>query len=322
MNEEKNTVSALLDSGLEESLTETARTEWNATLRNDPEALAEYCRQMRIHALLKWKHGCALEPDPAAVEKPRVIVLPRWRWLGAAAAALVMAVGALVFFSPQSADAAASALERMIAVAARGGDRSYQLKLLAGEASFQLINGQRASCEGALMHLGRGGQFVYECGLSDGSRRITGSDGRTSWDILGSAPVHLSNDAARFRHHLPGQQVDFTYLDPGAQLALLREGYDMTLIPGNDNLKKLKAVKRSREFRGPREALINYEDKTATIRSIELYGLPQARGGPSALRLTLISQTPFPAGYFEHTAHHELGRRVEMEPDAPPPPRR
>jgi hypothetical protein len=284
-------------------------------LQHDPEALAAWCRQMRLHALLTWKHGRTQALSPPPVMPARMPSSTRWRWLGAAAALILLAAGSILLFRPPSANAAAAALERMIAVTARSGDRTYRLNVLEGGSSFQLLNHQTASCEGALLHLGSGSQFVYECDLSDGSRRITGSDGLTSWDILGPAPVHLSTDPTRFRHHLPGQQEDFSYLDPGAQLALLREGYDIVLVPGTvSGRQQLKAVKRSRAYRGPREAIITFEENSGTIQTIDLHGLPLARGGPTALRLTLTSQDTFPSGFFQHTAHHEPGRPIEMEP--------
>lgn len=317
MNEQ---IQALLDG----TISEKDREALNELLRADAEARAEFAQQMKLHALLSWRAGAATVEAPVGAHLappdstpgagiPRHKVFPqRWTWIGAAAAVAVIA-GLLALFLPQPTDAAVAALNRMIAVTARAGGRTYRLQVLVGESEFHLSNGQRASCEGALLHLGRGGQFVYECGLSNGSRRISGSDGRTSWDILGSAPVHLSQDPTRFRHHLPGERQGFTYLDPGAQLALIRDGYDITLTPGGAGMESLRAVKRSREFRGPREAVVTFEEKSGTIRSIDLFGLPQARGGPSALRLILTGEPEFPDGFFQHGHHHEKGRRVEND---------
>lgn len=317
MSQTTKLVSSLLDADPAEPRAEASRVAWNASLRGDPEALADYCRQLRIHALLKWKFGCisSSEREGLKVSRLRPSPLRRWRWLGMAAAAVVVATS-LILLAPRPADAAMAALNRMISVAAGGGDRSYRLAVLDGEKTQRLLDQRTVAFEGALLHLGRGGRFVIQCDLSDGTRRISGSDGATSWDIMGSGPVHLSNDPTRFRHHLPGERENFTFLDPGSQLSLLREGYDISFASESaSGQKTLRAVKRSKEIRGPREARISFDAKTSIILSIELMGLPLARGGPSALRLTLISESTFPEGFFRHTHHHESGRSVEMEPN-------
>jgi hypothetical protein len=323
MNTEHPTLEALMKQTLEGTLTEAQRSQLQDFLRADPQALESYCQQMRIHALLAWRSG-----NPAKVEMTepaKVIAMPTKNrkiisWLGAAAAMVALITAGLLFFSPKSAEAASVALERMISVAARGGDRTFQLKVLAGENSMRLINNQSASYDGALLHVGRGGHFVYECDLSDGTRRISGSDGVTSWDIIGPAPVHLSNDPSRFSHHLPGQQENFTFLDPYAQLAMLRDGYDVSYVDeSNPAFRTIKAVRRGKEFRGPKEARIAFNEKTKAIHSIDLIGLPRQRGGPSALRLTLIAERTFPPGFFTHELHHESGRRIELEPASRPP---
>ena len=322
MNSEQPTFEALMQQALEGSLTESQRDQLQNFLRSDPQALENYCQQMRIHALLAWRSGNAAKIELA--EPANVIAMPTKkrkiiRWLGTVAAMVALITAGLLFLSPKSAEAASAALERMISVAARGGDRTFQLKVLSGEKSVRLINNQSASFDGALLHVGRGGQFVYECNLSDGTRRISGSDGVTSWDIIGRSPVHLSNDPSRFSHHLPGQQGNFTFLDPYAQLALLRDGYDISYVDNaNPAFRTIKAVRRGREFRGPREARIAFDAKTNVIHSIDLIGLPQGRGGPSALRLTLVAEKTFPNGYFTHESHHEPGRRIEMEPASRP----
>lgn len=322
MNSEQPAFPDLMQQALEGTLTEAQREQLQEILRSDPQALESYCQQMRIHALLAWRSGNAAKV--VMTEPAKVIVMPSKnrkivRWLGTAAAMVALITAGLLFFSPKSAEAASAALDRMISVAARGGDRTFQLKVLAGEKSMRLINNQRASYDGALLHVGRGGHFVYECDLSDGTRRISGSDGVTSWDIIGSSPVHLSNDPSRFSHHLPGQQENFTFLDPYAQLAMLRDGYDISYVDdSNPAFRTIKAVRRGREYRGPKEARIVFDEKTNVIHSIDLIGLPRERGGPSALRLSLITETTFPPGFFSHESHHETGRRVEMEPDTRP----
>ncbi len=322
MNQDAQEFAELMQSALDGSLTDEQRPQLQHFLRTDSEAMHSYCQQMRIHALLTWRSGTAA--NAAMVEPINLVAMPTKkrrliRWMGTVAAMMALATAGLLLFSPKPAEAASAVLTRMIAVASRGSDRTFQLKVLAGEPFVRLINNQSASFEGAMLHVGRGGQFVYECDLSDRSRRISGSDGVTSWDIIGRSPVHLSNDPTRFSHHLPGQQENFTFLDPYAQLAMLRDGYDISYADdSNPAIRTIKAVRRGREYRGPREARIVFDGKTNVIHSIDLIGLPQERGGPSALRLTLVAEKSFPPGFFSHDAHHESGRRIEMEPASRP----
>ena len=49
---------------------------------------------------------------------------------------------------------------------------------------------------------------------------------------------------------------------------------------------------------------------TGTGVKMELHGLPEEKGGPRAVSLTLSSESPLPADFFAHQALHEPEREV------------
>jgi hypothetical protein len=295
MSEPLPELEALIDGALDGDAAAAARL--RERLHHDPAALAEYAAQMRLHALLTWKHGRA----STAPVRPAMAAR---RWMGIAAAVAAV-IGLFVVMTPRSAPAAAAAaLDRMLAVARRGGDRTYVFSVLAGSRGIPVKGGVVSFVDGARLHLGAGSEFVYDSPLSNGSRRLTGSDGRSSWEQWGDAAPRVSSDPGYFRHHIPGEREHFTLLDPAAGLALLRDGYEVTLDDSGGSIQRLKAVKRRREFRGPREARVAFEKDSGTIVEMEFEGLPQARGGPSAVRLTLESREAHPSGFFSPDHHH------------------
>lgn len=295
MSEPIPELEALIDGGGDGDATAASRL--RERLRDDPAAIAEYAAQMRMHALLTWKHG------GASVKPVRPAVAAR-RWMGIAAAAAAI-IGLFAVMMPRSAPAAAAAaLDRMLAVARRGGDRTYVFSVLAGSRGIAVKGGLVSFVDGARLHLGAGGEFLYDSPVSDGTRRLTGSDGRSSWEQWGDAAARVSSDPAYFRHHIPGEREHFTLLDPAAGIALLRDGYEVTLDESGGSIQRLTAVKRRREFRGPREARVAFEKDSGTIVEMEFDGLPQARGGPSAVRLTLESRETHPPGFFSPEHQH------------------
>ena len=78
----------------------------------------------------------------------------------------------------------------------------------------------------------------------------------------------------------------------------------------DSGLRRLSASKKSRNVRGPRDVEIWFDPNSGTILKLELYGLPQARGGPRAIRLSLTDQLDLGADFFSHAAHHEDGREI------------
>ena len=113
MNSEHEMFEALMQHGMEGSLTDSQRGQLQEILRSDPRALETYCQQMRIHALLAWRSGKVANVE--MTEPAKVIAMPNKkrkviRWLGAAAAMVALITAGILFFSPKSAEAASVAL--------------------------------------------------------------------------------------------------------------------------------------------------------------------------------------------------------------------
>ncbi len=306
---------AAIQAAVEGDLSAEARSALNEALRSDPAALTAYCLQFRLHSLLAWRAGVATKcaPEPGA---GKMVLFPaRTRpshWSRWAAAAVLTLLGALILiWSPSRASAA---VDRVLQ-AMRQGDRTYHASVLAGDARQRLNNGRTLTWDGAELHLRGASQFLLIRPLLDGGARFTGSDGTANWDIIGGGPVRLSSDPGRFRGGLPGEQQEVPFLDLTSPLAGLKEGYDVSLhnVPGEPWHARLVALKRSRDVRGPRELDLTFRRDTGTIVTLDLRGLPRARGGPEALRLALSSEAPLPADHFSHASHHEPTRQIISE---------
>lgn len=306
MNADAEMFQSLLDG----ALPEPDRVALNERLRADPAARAEFARQMKLHALLQWRTG---RVSVAAPQKPRRVVFgPSWQWAGwGVAAALVF--GFALFMSLPSP--AAAAISQIISAWGQAHDRSYTITVLEGGAWQPLKDGRQVSYEGATLHLRGGAQFVLERMLDRGGKVITGSDGTTNWDIRGKGPVRLTTDVSRFRGGIPGEYQSVPFLDLGGLLDSMKEDYDLTLRESDDDpaVRQLTAHKRYRERRGLPRMEFTFRRATGTIVSMTLHGLPQEKGGPRAVRLTLTSEAAFPADFFTHQAHHESDREVINE---------
>lgn len=305
----EGSVQALLDG----SLSEEEREALNETLRHDEASRRAFAGQMRLHALLTWRTG-AVTPVLQEVKAP-VVRVPkpvRWQWVGWAAAALFMIGFSVMLLAPSPA---AAALSQMIAALDRALDRTYTISVTEGDAWQPLRDGRQIGYEGARLHLRGRSQFVLVRALDRGGEVITGSDGQSNWDIRGKGPVRVTSDMHRFRGGLPGEYQNVPFLDLNSLLGSLGEDYDLTLSDDDaePGLQRLSANKRHRDKRGlPRMEFVIRKD-TGTIVKMELRGLPQEKGGPRAVVLTLTSESGLSEDFFTHQAHHEADREVIVE---------
>ncbi|MEM9480713.1 MAG: hypothetical protein AAGA58_13750 [Verrucomicrobiota bacterium] len=249
--------------------------------------------------------------------EPKIVPFLQRRWTrtiiatSAAAACLVLA---FAFFSPQPLSAAV-ALEKMIEAAKSAGDRTYSVSVVRGSTERTVPGGQEVSLEDATVYVRGTNQYVVFQNLTDGTgKRITGFDGTQSWTFTGDNPVYVSDNPDLFRRDLPGGGLDLPFVDLQQKLEELREGYDVKLIENDRRGKlRLRAVKKSREFRGPREVLIRFEQDSGLIRSIEFNRPDRTQRGPRIVHLELINDSPLPPDFFSHSMHHEPDRPVEVE---------
>ncbi len=300
----------LLQALLDGTLSDEECSALNESLRGDPAARAAFAQQMKLHALLQWRSGSIAAIAPKVPR--RVVFRQTWRLAGWAAAAVLVCGFTLFLLSPNPA---AAAISQIISAWGQALDRSYTITVLEGDAWQPLKDGRHVSYEGARLHLRGGTQFVLERMLERGSEVITGSDGVTNWDIRGKGPVRVSTDVSRFRGGIPGEYQSVPFLDLGSLLGSLTADYDLTLseTDADPALQQLTAHKRHREKRGLPRMEFTFRQATGTIVSMMLHGLPQEKGGPRAVRLTLASEAALPADFFTHAAHHELDREIIHE---------
>ncbi|MFM7603757.1 MAG: hypothetical protein ACKO8Z_00990 [Prosthecobacter sp.] len=281
----------------------------NELLRTDAAARAEYAQQMKIHALLTWRTGAV----SAAVPKVRPTVWrSTWQWAGWAAAALLFIGFTLFLLSPKPA---AAAVSQIIAAWEQAKDRSYTIRVLAGDPWQPLKDGHSVSYEGAKLHLRGLSEFVLVRALNHGGQVITGSDVQTNWDIRGKGPVRVSHETSRFRGGIPGEYQNLPFMDLRNLFRSLAMDYDLTIRDdsADPTLRCLIAHKRNHDKRGLPRMEFQFRQDTGMVVEMELHGLPEEKGGPRAVSLELTSETVFPGDFFTHQAHHEPDREVINE---------
>ena len=292
------------------TISEEDREALNERLRTDAAARAEFAQQMKLHALLSWRAGAI----PVTTPKAKAPVWrSTWQWAGWAAAAALVISFTLLLVSPNPA---AAAVSQIIAAWEQAMDRTYTISVLVGDSWQPLRDGRSVGYESATLHLRGRSEFVLVRPLDHGGQVITGSDGQTNWDIRGKGPVRFSTDANRFRGGIPGEYQNVPFLDLSSLFATLSANYDLTVHEdaADPALQRLIAKKRNRDERGlPRMEFLFRKD-TGTVVKMELYGLPEEKGGPRAVSLTLSSETTFAPDFFFHRAHHEPEREVISEP--------
>lgn len=300
----------LIQSLLEGTLSEEDRDAINERLRTDPTARADFAQQMKLHALLQWRTGSVAVATPKAPR--RVVYRQSWQWASLAAAAALVFGFTFLMLTPNPA---AAAISQIITAWGQALDRSYTITVLEGDAWQPLKDGRQVNYEGARLHLRGGTQFVLERTLDRGGVVITGSDGTSNWDIRGKGPVRVSTDVSRFRGAIPGEYQSVPFLDLGSLLGSLTADYDLTLSENEVDpaLQQLIAHKRHPEKRGLPRMEFTFRKATGAVVSMTLQGLPEEKGGPRVVRLTLTSEAPFPADFFTHQAHHEAGRKIIHE---------
>jgi hypothetical protein len=171
-----------------------------------------------------------------------------------------------------------------------------------------------------MLYIGGTDRHVFVRTLNDGREIKSGCDGSESWAFRDDGPVHISDDLARFRGKIPGQQQSIAFTDLYSQLTLLRDGYDIEL--GEDTnrenqIRRLVGHRKSRDVRGPKSIELHFDRNDGTIHRMILDGLPRGRGGPKSVELVLVSQEPAEEGFYSHDSHHDDDRKIKREGSQP-----
>lgn len=295
----------LLNGYLDGSLTPVEQAELNAWVAADPANARRFAELARLHDRL----GTLLRPVRAA--EPRRPRARRWSSAVVVAAGVLIAVLALAWLTPGTATAA-NELDRLIDRAAPG-DRTYRIRTL--DEQPEAVNDRRPPIDGAILHVRAPDQYVLTRKFPDGRPFVTGSDGERSWSIPPepNRPVRVSHDPTRFRGPLPGNQHGIPFADLRSDLAEVREAYTLAKLPAEAGFAGLRAVKKSREYRGANEIELRYAPATSVIHRMTFHGLPRNRGGPEGVAVELIEQRDLGPNFFRHEAHHEPTRKVVEE---------
>jgi hypothetical protein len=316
----------LMHGMLDGTLDDAARARFAAEVVADPARAREFARVAMMHD--------AIEREMTAGAIGRSTAR-RTRWLlsvrrAAAAVAIAAVVGVLAFLGLRgsSANAAHAELARIASISP-AGQRTYVIHALRDDRRQRGREQRRAeptsprgahaqpSIDEATLIVGMSGAYVLVRTAEDGARTVSGSDGRLSWNVPERGAVRVSRDLQRFRGALPGEQHDLPFVDPKDGLDALMRSYDVVLGPAREidghAVRSIVATRRADVPRGPKGVELWYDPETAVIRRMELDRLPQAQGGPRAVVLELLDESPLDPRQFMHESHHDADRVVITE---------
>ena len=323
---EANEWPGLMHGMLDGTLDDAARARFAAEVAADPARAREFARVAMLHDALDR------EMTAGAIGRSTA---RRTRWMlsvrrAAAAVGIAAVVGALVFVGLRgsSANAAQTELARIASISP-AGQRTYVIHALRDDGRQRGRDQRRAeptsprgarvqpSIDEATLIVGTPGAYVLVRTGDDGARTVSGSDGRLSWNVPERGAVRVSRDPQRFRGALPGEQHDLPFVDPKDGLDALMRSYDVVLGPSREidghAVRSIVATRRADVQRGPKGVELWYDPETAVIRRMELDRLPQAQGGPRAVVLELLDESPLDPRQFMHESHHDADRLVIKE---------
>ena len=310
---------SLMHSMLDGTLDHASSERFAAIIAMDPFRAREFARAAMLHDAIE--HELSAAPiGRRTARNMKWMLVPRRL---AVAALLAITVGAFVFVATRGspANAAQGELER-IATAATVEMRTYVIRATVSDSRAHAKDARRdgrtqPSIDDAVLRVGAPGSYVLTRTGDDGASIVTGSNGVRSWSVPGRGPVRVSSDPSRFRGALPGEQHGLPFVDPKDGLDSLMRSYDIVLgkpaeISGH-NARLITATRKSNVQRGPKSVEIWYDPVTAVIVRMQLDRLPQAQGGPRAVTLDLVAQSPLDPAFFNHEFHHVADRQVINE---------
>ncbi|MBU3729420.1 MAG: hypothetical protein FGM37_09280 [Phycisphaerales bacterium] len=322
-------IRALASQLLDGTISVQGAAELSAAIERDPEAARELARLAMLHDALDRQY---LDVAAGRAHARRWAVMHALRRVSAVAAAVAVATLAIwaSVRSVPSADAS-DVLARIVATA-RGGDRTYVLRVdsaakPAGKRRDEALpsfdprarDGRRrqAPIDGAVLTVRDPNRYVLVRTDDRGRQVVSGCDGATAWIVPADGPVRVSGDTRRFSGALPGSQHDLPFINPHESLPDLAASYSVVIHPAEPAAgqpwPRISATRRADAKGGPRTVEIEYDPESGMIRTMRLGQLPQARGGPRAVTFELVDTFAVADGHFSHRAHHDDGRAVLEE---------
>lgn len=317
-------IEALIQAYLDDEITPEGLATLEAWLQEDPDHREIFAQEVLLHERLRaeWSLESWQESEAAAPANVTRFPSPwrrRWAPLAAAISGLCL-LGWLTWQGGQPAAMAAEMeLQRVLDSTRLVLDRTYRLTPMEGKVprdggTTLSRTRPQPNFEVALLHLRGPQEYVLERQMEDGSRILTGSDGKSSWMIPARGRVRVSQDPMRFRGTLPGQQHSIPFLDPRTSLQPLLDSYDLTLEDEDLNgWRRLVAERRTDASRGPGRVTLWYDPASATLQRMLLERLPLARGGPRHMLFELLETAPKDADFYQHNHHHAPDREVIQE---------
>lgn len=312
----------LINGYLDETLTEEQIADLSQWIKSDPQHARQFAKQLLLHDQLRslWivAENHDLERELVELQANQFEPQKTSRSIGLAvtlAALLVVGLAGWLVISP-SASAASRELQRMIAASQLPQDRAFHITALddttpsTSPATARDIH--QPPVDDATLYLRGANHYVLIRHFTDGSRFITGSDGKTAWSIPPTGRVRVSADPFRFRGAVPGQRYAIPFIDLYDNLQKLQHAFDLKLVAEPDIIgsKRLEATRKPTASGGPGRVTIWFDPSTGTIEKMLLQRLPRARGGPRSVLLERLPAPQLAANYFTHAHHHEPEREV------------
>lgn len=310
----------LIHAFLDDVIDEAGRAELSDAVVADPAVARRLASMALVHDAMSRELRDAGEGRRRAWAIRAGTSLRRW----AVAAGVVLAAGVLTFVlvgRVTTAEAAGRELARL-AQSRPGTCRTYSIRVMdeparrGRDVRREESPGHRGRprLAGATLHVGAPGQYVL-VGVDDtGAPCAVGCDGAVAWSAPAQGAVRLSDDPARFRGVLPGEQHGIAFVDPADGMPELIRSYAVSSGASEEiagrRVHVIVARRRSDASRGPREVRLWFDPETSTIVRMSLERLPQANGGPRSVVFELVSESPIVPAFFGHAAHHEAGRLV------------
>lgn len=315
----------LIDCYLDGMLSPVEEKRLVAWLQAAPENSMRFAAEVMLHDRLQALLVAKSHPDLLSAS-PR----PRYNLRGSGpfttvavtiTAAVILLIIAAIGFESRSVSAAVIQLDQLIAAQGSLPGSTYRIvvetrRRPTRQRYFEAAPDGRTRppkqpLDGAILHVS-GRRFVLIRATASGDSFITGSDGQSSWAVTPEGPVRISSSVTHFNRDLPGHEHDMPLVSITDGLGRLHEAYELRIDSGAAPAFSRLVAEKHPGFRGPQRVVIEYDEATGQINSLQFTEMPY---GPErlSLRMDLIKRGPYEDDFFRHAAHHAPDRIILEE---------